>query len=126
MTQHSTSETGGQAVAPTLTSLRVLTGVRGIVSAAHKSRDGVLHGHTWTIIAWFQGQPDAVSKQDELTKYLSIFDHQLLGPEHSWGEALAQAILIGMNCHRVQVSREAEGMYALAELMTPPSNSAGK
>lgn len=102
-----------------LTGLKVLTGVRGVISAAHRSREGKLHGHTWTVRAWWRGQPCAVRKQAELTSYLSIFDHQELGDAHAWGEALAQAILMGMDCHKVEVSREAEGIYASAERMLP-------
>jgi hypothetical protein len=107
--------TGGPAEGHMLTSLRVLTGVRGIVCAAHKSLDGKLHGHTWTVKAWWLNTPDAVEKQAELTSYLSIFDHQTLGDAERWGEALAQAILMGMHCQKVEVSRDGEGIYASAE-----------
>ena len=74
-----------------------------------------MHGHTWTVRAWWRSSPCAVTKQTELTNYLSIFDHQVLGDAEAWGEALAQAILWGMNCEKVEVSREAEGIYASAE-----------
>lgn len=116
MTQDLTSvPPRGLAELPTQTALNVLTGVRGVISAAHRSRDGHLHGHTWTVRAWFKDCPCAVEKQAELTKYLSIFDHQVLGDAEAWGEALAQSILWGMTCHRVEVSRDAEGIYAMAE-----------
>lgn len=114
MTQLSTSEINGLGDVPMPNGLKVLTGVRAIVCAAHRSREGNLHGHTWTVRAWWTGRPCALECQAELNKYLSIFDHQELGPEHAWGEALAQSILLGLQCERVEVSREAEGIYAEA------------
>lgn len=112
MTQPLTSETGGQAAEPTLTDLRVLTGAQAIISAAHRSRDGNMHGHTWQVTAWWTGKPDAVAKQAELRSYLSIFDHTVLGDDMAWGEALAEAICLGMGCVKVEVSRPLEGLFA--------------
>ena len=111
--------THGPDDVPTRTALNVLTGVRGVISAAHRSREGNLHGHTWTVRAWWVDCPCAVEKQVELTNYLSIFDHTVLGDDEAWGEALAQAILWGLRCHRVEVSRDAEGLYAMAERKAP-------
>lgn len=95
--------------------MRVLTGATGIVCAAHKSADGKLHGHTWQVRAMWSDRPDAVRKQAELNSYLSLFDHQVLGPDLSWGESLAEAILLGLECERVEVSRPLEGLFAIAE-----------
>ncbi len=116
MTQDLTSELpAGLVELPTRTALRILTGAKGVISAAHRSKEGHLHGHTWTVRAWWKGNPCAVTKQAELTKYLSIFDHHCLGDAEAWGEALAEAILWGMTCERVEVSRDAEGVYACVE-----------
>ena len=116
MTQDSTSAVPrGLVELPTRTALKILTGARGVICAAHRSKYGHMHGHTWTVRAWWLGNPCAVTKQAELTKYLSIFDHTVLGDAEAWGEALAEAILWGMTCERVEVSREAEGIYAMAE-----------
>jgi hypothetical protein len=98
-----------------LTDLKVLTGASAIISAAHRSTDGHLHGHTWEVTAWWSGTPCAVEKQAELTKYLSIFDHTVLGDDARWGEALAQSIMVGMGCERVEVNRPLERLRALAE-----------
>jgi hypothetical protein len=38
-----------------------------------------------------------------------------LGDETAWGEALATAILLGMDCHKVEVRRPLEGLFAIAE-----------
>ena len=99
-----------------MTEVRALTGVGAILSAAHRSRDGVLHGHTWEITCWFDDCPDAVAKQAELTKYLSVFDHAVLADGIAWGEKLGEAILLGMKCVRVEVSRPLERIYAIVEL----------
>ena len=95
--------------------IETLTGVGAVLSAAHRSRDGVLHGHTWEITAWWTGTPDAVAKQRELTDYLAIFDHAILADGLAWGEHLARAILVGMDCQRVEVRRPLERIYAIAE-----------
>ncbi len=97
------------------TNLKVLTGASAIVSAAHRSRDGALHGHTWEVVAWWPEGECAVKKKAALTNYLSIFDHTVLGDETAWGEALATAILLGMDCHKVEVRRPLEGLFAIAE-----------
>lgn len=116
MTQNSTSAVPrGLVELPTQTALKILTGAKSVICAAHRSKDGNLHGHTWTVRAWWRGNPCAVTKQAELTKYLSIFDHTVLGDDEAWGEALAQSIIWGLTCEKVEVSRDAEGIYASAE-----------
>jgi hypothetical protein len=95
--------------------MMILTGAEAVLSAAHRSREGVLHGHTWTIRAWWTGEPDAVQKQAELRKYLAVFDHTVLADGIAWGEHLGRAILLGMGCERVEVSRPAEGLFAIVE-----------
>lgn len=98
-----------------LHNLRTLTGARGIVCAAHRSREGVMHGHTWEVVAWWRGVPDAAEKQAELTKYLSVFDHGVLNSENAWAEALGKSICLGLDCERVEVSRPLEGLFAIVE-----------
>jgi 6-pyruvoyl-tetrahydropterin synthase len=95
--------------------MRILTGVTAVFSAAHRSREGVLHGHTWQITAWWDNEPDAVEKQRALREYLTIFDHTVLADGVAWGECLARTILYGMKCCKVEVSRPLEGLFAVAE-----------
>lgn len=92
--------------------MKSLTGVGAIISAAHRSKYGVVHGHTWEIVAWYDYEPDAVAKQQELEKYLSIFDHTILGDDMAWGEALGRAIIHGLGCVKVDVNRPLERIYA--------------
>lgn len=92
--------------------MKKLTGVRSYFSAAHRSKEGVLHGHTWQVICWWDDEPDAVLKQNELSEYLRVFDHSVLADGEGWAEYLAQAILLGMNCVRVDVERPIEGLFA--------------
>ena len=94
---------------------KVLTGVSAIISAAHRSTDGVMHGHTWEIKAWWIDSPCAVQMQAELRKYLAIFDHTLLGDELAWGEAMGKSILLGLGCVKVEVSRPLEGIFAVVK-----------
>lgn len=118
MTQPSTLATAGQADAPMLTDLKALTGASATISAAHRSRDGSLHGHTWQVTAWWPEGPDAVERQEALRSYLSIFDHTELGPDAAWAEALGKTILLGLNCCRVDVSRPLEGLHASVTRLT--------
>lgn len=74
-----------------------------------------MHGHTWEVTAWWTGCPDAVAKQDELTRYLSVFDHTVLADGIAWAEKLAEAILLGMECERVEVRRPLERLHAIVE-----------
>lgn len=95
--------------------MKILTGVSAVFSAAHRSTEGVLHGHTWQITAWWDDGPDAVQKQKELKGYLTIFDHTVLADNVAWGECLGRAILHGMECCKVEVSRPLEGIFAVVE-----------
>lgn len=100
--------------------MKVLTGVTGIVSAAHHSKDGKLHGHTWEIKAWWPAGECAVELKKRLGAYLVDFDHQLLGDCAAWGEAMGKCILLGLDCCRVEVSRPLEGIFAIIELEPHP------
>ena len=115
MTQDLTSEIAGLAGKPMPIGLRVFTGASAILCAAHRSAEGVMHGHTWEVTCWWEDSPDAVQKQIELNKYLSIFDHAVLADGIAWAEKLAETIIHGMNCKKVEISRPLERLYAVAE-----------
>lgn len=93
--------------------------VGAILSAAHRSKDGHMHGHTWEIVAWWEGSPDAVEKQAELTSYLSVFDHSILADGLAWGEKLGESIIYGLGCVRVDVNRPLERIYATVSTKEP-------
>lgn len=82
------------------------------MSASHEGEDGVLHGHTWEIVAWYKGKPDAVMKQRELEGYLSVFTHTILPDTMGRGEDLARYILEDLGCVKVDVNRPLERIYA--------------
>jgi len=90
-----------------------LTGVSGVVSAAHRSREGNLHGHTWLVVAWWPFSEDisAESRKAALIDYLSFFDHSLLADAVAWGEDLAERIGQDLVAVAVDVSRPLEGIY---------------
>ena len=95
--------------------MRILTGVSAVLCAAHSSREGVLHGHTWQVTAWWYDEPDAVEKQRELNHYLKMYDHSVLPDGLARGECLARVVLHAMGCCKVEVSRPLEGIHALVE-----------
>jgi hypothetical protein len=98
--------------------VKTLTGASAVFSAAHESREGVLHGHTWQVTAWWWGEPDAVQKQKDLRAYLSRFDHTVLPASSAWGEQLGAQVLRDLGCAKVDVSRPLEGIFAVVERQT--------
>lgn len=92
----------------------VSIGVSGHFSAAHRSRDGMMHGHTWKVLAWFDAAPgaDAIVYKAMLDGLLKHWDHTTLPDELAWGEDIARAVGQLVNCVEVIVSREPEGIYA--------------
>jgi len=108
--------TDGKDAGHMLTNLKVRTGASAIVSAAHRSQDGTMHGHTWEVKAWWAEGCCAIQRQAELRSYLSIFDHTVLGDEIAWGEALGKSVLMGLDCVKVEVSRPLEGIFASVEV----------
>lgn len=93
-----------------------MTGVSGIISAAHKSKDGAMHGHTWHITVWYHADGDVVLDAERrkrfLDHYLKVYDHTVLPDELAWGEALAEKIGKDTLASAVDVSRPAEGLHA--------------
>lgn len=95
-------------------SMKKLTGVSGVISAAHKSRDGNLHGHSWQVVAWWRFNPNksAETRRSELRHWLSSVDHGILSDDIAWGEDLAERIGHDLKAYAVDVSRPLEGIYA--------------
>lgn len=94
--------------------MRVLTGVSGHFSAAHEGADGVLHGHTWNVTAWFEHRAPADARVDKaaLDHLLSHWDHKTLPVDLAWGEDIARTVGTLVNCVEVLVSRPSEGFHA--------------
>lgn len=98
--------------------MAVLTGVGGVLCAAHKPKDGgPMHGHTWEVIVWLP-RCDAVVAQATLNTFLSCYDHAVLPDRLTQGEDLAEYIGVnlapieGHKAVRVQVNRPLERIYA--------------
>jgi 6-pyruvoyl-tetrahydropterin synthase len=89
-----------------------LTGIGGIFSASHNSPEGVLHGHSYEVWAWFP-QADARELQERLNEVLAALDHSHLSDELAWGEALAEHLARQLpNCVEVEVRRPLERIGA--------------
>lgn len=88
------------------------TGVGGIFSASHHSPEGVLHGHSYEVWAWFP-VADARGLQEKLEAVLAEIDHTHLDDELAWGEALAEHIAGRLpGCIEVEVRRPLERIGA--------------
>lgn len=95
------------------------TGVGGVFSASHHSPEGVLHGHSYEVWAWFP-QSDARDLQDLLNRVLADLDHSHLDEELAWGEALAEHIGRQLpSCLEVEVRRPLERIGARWTRDTP-------
>lgn len=108
-------DSAGQAGSSTPIALKVLTGVRGTICAAHEGPDGSLHGHTWSVTAWWNDSRCAIEAKQTLDSYISFFDHSRLAPSMSRGEAIAKRVLQDLGCAAVDVDRPLEGIFARAE-----------
>jgi len=94
---------------------KVLIGVSGHFSAAHRDRDtGEIHGHTWHVLAKFNPpcRVNSICHKAALDALLSHWDHKMLPDDLAWAEDIARAVGCLVNCVEVQVSRPAEGFYA--------------
>jgi 6-pyruvoyl-tetrahydropterin synthase len=88
------------------------TTVRGVLSVAHRSPEGQLHGHSYEIKVRYRHGHDARALLRHLNLVLERLDHTTLSDEIRWAEELAEHIggqLPG--CLRVEANRELEGIY---------------
>jgi len=95
--------------------MTILSGIGGVISAAHKSPCGVLHGHTWEVVVWWRNDShfvDAGDRKLRVDAFLKQFDHTLLPDTLMWGEQLAEHIDVHLKCCAVDVSRKPERIYA--------------
>lgn len=93
----------------------VETGVGWWFSASHRDQAGRLHGHTWEVIVWARGKPDAVGLQQRLQAVIRAWDHTVLEDDLASGEAIAAEILNLMpDCHRAELNRAQERIFARA------------
>lgn len=95
---------------------RTFTTVGALIEAAHRSRDGVMHGHTWTVWArfdWEDGHRDAIVLQKRLEGICSRWDHGELPDSLAWAEELAKGIasVLG-DADYVRVERTARMLVA--------------
>lgn len=128
MTGMTKAEPDGLVDAPMPSTLKVWTGVSGIICSAHEGPTGKLHGHTWEVKAWWLDGRDADEARSTLASYLSRFDHDYLPNWLSRGELIAKAVLKDLDCDAVDVSRPLEGIFARAEITsrTPNPKGAGR
>ncbi len=85
----------------------------GFFCAAHRGADGILHGHTWRVRAyWDYAGTDILVRQAKLKEALSYLDHRELPSGLSRAEDIAADLGRGLFCLRVDVWREHEGLGA--------------
>lgn len=88
-----------------------ITGVGATFCASHHSPEGVLHGHSYQVWAYFEGG-DARDHQGRLREAVGALDHTHLPPELAWGEAIAERIGTELGALRVKVTRPLEMIEA--------------
>lgn len=89
-------------------------GVTSHFSAAHRSPEGEMHGHSFQVTAWFTNDDrrDIRCMKAALDTMVSQWDHKELSADLSWGEDIARAVGTLANCVEVLVSRPLEGFHA--------------
>lgn len=93
--------------------MKMLTGVGGIICAAHRDAQDRLHGHTYEVRAWFPAGDDALELQLRLKSVLALFCHQELLYELASGEGLCAAIAEQLpDAVGIEVDRPAERLFA--------------
>lgn len=80
--------------------------------AAHEG-DGVMHGHTWVVRAyWSYDGADIRERAERLAPWIEKLDHSTLPADLSRSEQIAAWIGVAVNAKRVEVWREREGYGA--------------
>jgi hypothetical protein len=94
--------------------MTVLTGVGGHFCCAHRSPEGHLHGHTWSVRAWWPRGEDARDLLARLNAVTARLDHTQLPDAIASGESLACHIAaqLGGDVVEVEISRDAERIFA--------------
>lgn len=88
-------------------------GVSCVLSVAHNSPEGVLHGHSYEVRAWYRFGSDARALQRHLEVVRDKYDHTLVDDELQCAENLAEVIGRDLpGCIAVDVNRPLEGIYA--------------
>lgn len=89
------------------------SGVTVNFCAAHRSPEGVLHGHSYEVTAWFPNEDhrDARCMKAALVSLLSAWDHSELPDHLSWAEDIAAVVGTLANCVAVEVRRPLEGFH---------------
>lgn len=89
------------------------TGVGTVISVGHNSPEGVPHGHSYEVVAWFPRFSDARKLLTELEVVTRPMCHTFLSDDLRFGEDIAEHIgkqIAG--CVAVDVSRPLERIYA--------------
>ncbi len=93
-----------------------MTGVRGVISVAHNSPEGVPHGHSYAVRVWFRHGSDARHLKQHLDLELEKLCHTFLPDELRSGERLAEYFAERLpGAVRVDVDRPLEGFFAMWE-----------
>ena len=93
-------------------SIVILTGVSTHICAAHRDTSGQLHGHTWTVKAFFPDSECALVLKARLEAACALFDHQELLGDLARGEGLADAIAEQLpDAVQIDLDRPAEGIF---------------
>lgn len=90
-----------------------LVGVGAVLSVGHSSPEGVAHGHSYEVIAWYRHGYDARPLRGFLDQVLGAIDHTVLPDELRFAERIAEYIGERLpGCIEVEVNRPLERIYA--------------
>lgn len=94
--------------------MRSLLGVKEVISVAHRPLGGgPLHGHSYEVIAWFEGGQDAVPLKAKLKAVLAELDHTDMPDGLSRAEDIGAWLVERLpGCRVVDVNRPLEGFLS--------------
>ena len=83
-----------------------LTGIGFVLSVAHNSPEGVLHGHSYDVTVWYRFGHDARALQRQVEAARAPLDHTLVSDELQLAENLAEYLgkqlpgSVAVDCNR--------------------------
>jgi 6-pyruvoyl-tetrahydropterin synthase len=92
---------------------KIQTGVGFLICAAHADKvTGAVHGHTYEVVAWFDGGHDAEKLKAHCERLCADLDHATLPAALAWAEDLIPEIKRRTNAVDVEIRRPLERLYA--------------
>lgn len=93
--------------------MTALSKAKAHICAAHRTDEGAMHGHTWTVWAsWIYDGESIIERKLILERVCRTLDHKVLPEELRRAEDMAGHIGDLVGAVKVEISRDVEGFAA--------------